>query len=114
MAIVKQFKLFNLNQKNEKVIHWWNKKGQNEEIWKKTRFAIQKNIFPLFYFFGCSFGFAFQRWFVKLEKALLQHFKSFKMGKNREKIAKMFNDKLVLSDRVVYPMVLYKKWKIWI
>jgi hypothetical protein len=28
---------------------------------KKTRFVIRENIFSLQLFFGCSFGFAFQR-----------------------------------------------------
>ncbi len=46
------------------------KKGRNEEKWEKTHFAIQKRIFFIA-FFGWSFGFAFQRWFVELEKALL-------------------------------------------
>jgi len=28
---------------------------------KKTHFVIQKNVFSLLLFFGCSFGFPFQR-----------------------------------------------------
>jgi hypothetical protein len=38
---------------------------------KKTSFAIRKNVFSFQLFFGCSFGFAFQRRFVELERALL-------------------------------------------
>ncbi len=72
MAISKQFKSLNLNPKNEKVIDWWSRRGQNEEKWKKKHFVIQKNVFLLvLFFFGCSFGFALQRWPVELEKALL-------------------------------------------
>jgi hypothetical protein len=37
---------------------------------KKKCAVIWKNILFLLLFFGCSFGFAFQRWFVELEKAL--------------------------------------------
>jgi hypothetical protein len=73
---------------------------KNEE---KTHFAIRKNVFSLLLFFGHSFGFAFPRWFVKLEKVFLQNFKSFKMEKNWEKSAKMFGDRLVFDDGPTYP-----------
>jgi len=49
-------------------------------------------------FFGCSFDFAFQRWFVELEKMLLLHFKSLKLEKNRERIAKVISDKVMIGD----------------
>jgi hypothetical protein len=49
--------------------------------------------------FGFSFGFAFQRWFVELEKALLEHFKSLKMEKNWERSVKVFGDQLVQGAR---------------
>jgi len=58
------------------------RRGQNEEKLKKKQFAIWKNLFSLLLFFGWSFGFAFPRCFVELEKALLWHFKSLKMEKN--------------------------------
>jgi hypothetical protein len=35
------------------------------------RILYYKNIFSLLLFYSCFFGFAFQRWFVELEKALL-------------------------------------------
>jgi len=54
------------------------KRKKNE---KKRCFVILKNIFYFPLFFGCSFGFAFQRLFIELEKALLEHFKSLKMEK---------------------------------
>jgi len=38
---------------------------------KKNAFYNLKNIYFLLLFFGWSFGFAFQRWFVQLEKVLL-------------------------------------------
>jgi len=58
MVISELFKSHNLNQK-WKVMHWWSRRGQNEDY-----------LFSLLLFFGCSFRFAFQRWFVKLEKSL--------------------------------------------
>jgi hypothetical protein len=39
------------------------------------------------FFLGCSFGFAFQRWFVKLEKALLWHLKITQNGEELRKIS---------------------------
>jgi len=52
MAISKQFKSLNLNQKKkEKVMHWWSRSGQNEEKWKKKRFVIRKDIFSLLLLF---------------------------------------------------------------
>jgi len=82
MAILEQFKLLNLKNKNEKVMHRWSRRRQKEEKWKKPCFVLFKNVFSLLLFFGCSLGFAFQRWFIELEKALLlEHFKSLKMEK---------------------------------
>jgi hypothetical protein len=52
-----------------------------KKIEKKTHFAICKNVFPLQLFFGQTLGFAFQIWFIQLEKVLLYHFKSFKIEK---------------------------------
>jgi hypothetical protein len=53
-------------------MHQWNKKGQNEEKWKKHVLQFEKTLyFNNFLKKNCSFGFAFQRWFVKLEKVLL-------------------------------------------
>jgi hypothetical protein len=47
------------------------RRGQNEKKWKKKHvLQFEKNI--LFTArLGLSFGFAFQRWFVELEKVLL-------------------------------------------
>ncbi len=44
------------------------------------------------FFFSCSFGFGFQRWFVKLEII------SLKMKNNWKKLVKMFGGRLVLDD----------------
>jgi hypothetical protein len=38
---------------------------------KKKHFVVWKNQNIYMYIFGYSFGFTFQRWFVKLEKAFL-------------------------------------------
>jgi len=48
-------------------------RGQNEENWKKKNMFWNSKKLPFFLslFFGQSFGFAFQRWFVELEKAFL-------------------------------------------
>jgi len=40
----------------------------NVDKWNKMRFVIQKNLFFLLLFYDCSYGSAFQRWLVKLEK----------------------------------------------
>jgi len=37
------------------------RRGQNEEKWKKTHFAIRKHTFSLLLFLGWSFGFAFEK-----------------------------------------------------
>ncbi len=66
-------------------------------------FLIWKNAFSLLLFFGYSFGFVFQRWFVELEKALLKHFKSLKMEKNWERFAKVIGDRLMIDDGPLYP-----------
>ncbi len=98
-------------------MHLWNRMGQYEEKWKKTCFVIQKNIFSLLLVFGCSFGFAFPRWFVELENALLWHFKSLKMEKNWQRFAKVISDRLVMGDGLLYPttmglcqMEMYQEW----
>jgi hypothetical protein len=36
-------------------------RGQDEEKFVKMHIVIQKKVFSLLLFFGCSFGFAFQR-----------------------------------------------------
>ncbi len=70
VALLQHFKLF-------KMIFYFilmrfeSRRGQNEEKWKKTCFSIRENVFSLLFFFGWSLGFAFQRWIVKLEKALI-------------------------------------------
>jgi hypothetical protein len=77
MTISEQFELLNLNKEKRKLCTDEGggvKMKKNEK--KKPHFAIWKNVFSFLLFFGCSFGFAFQRWFVKLEKALLYHYKS--------------------------------------
>jgi len=79
------------------------RRGQNEKKKKKKSFEIWKNIFSLQLFFGLSFGFAFPRWFVELEKALLQHFKSLKMEKNWKRSAKVFGHRQVIGHGLVYP-----------
>jgi hypothetical protein len=71
MAILEQFKLLNLNQKNLRKLCTDEVIGVKMKKMKNMHFAIWKNIFSLLPFSGCSFGFAFQRWFVKLEKELL-------------------------------------------
>jgi hypothetical protein len=102
--ISEQFKSLNL-KKNEKVMHRWNKRGQNEEKWGKKKHILQlkKLFFFLLLSFGCSFGFAFQRWFAEIEKLSLYHFKSLKKEKNWEKSVKVFSDNLVFGDRRIYP-----------
>jgi hypothetical protein len=70
---------------------------------KKMCFAIRKNAFSLLLIFGWSFGFAFQRWFVELEKAFLQHFKSLKIEKNWESFAKVFGHRQAIGDGPIYP-----------
>jgi hypothetical protein len=71
MEISEQFKLFNFNKKLRKLCicevggSKWKKKG------KKKHFVIRKNVFSLLLYFGYFFGFAFQRWVVKLEKVFL-------------------------------------------
>jgi hypothetical protein len=64
---------------------------------KKTCFTIRKILF----FSGCSFGFAFQRWLVKLEHNILNHSKWRRIEKDLPQ-AKMFADKLVFSAGPVY------------
>jgi hypothetical protein len=44
-----------------KVMRFESRRGQNEKKKKKKSFKIRKNIFSLQFFFGLSFGFAFQR-----------------------------------------------------
>jgi hypothetical protein len=79
---------------------------------KKNAFCNWKNIFSLQLYFCWSLGFAFQRWFVKLEKALLQNFKSLKMEKIWEKSAKVFS---VIGRWLVmgrFTLVLLRTWSI--
>jgi len=65
---------------------------------KKKCFAIRKNIIYFLLLFTYSFGFSFKKWFIKLEKVLLQHFKSFKMEKIWKKYTKMFSGRQVFGD----------------
>jgi hypothetical protein len=37
------------------------KRSNMKKYWKKSHFAIRKNVFALLLFFGWSFGFVFQR-----------------------------------------------------
>jgi hypothetical protein len=67
MAISKQFKLLNLKKKTLRKLFT---DDQNEEKWQKNTFCnLRKRFFFLFlsfgFFFGCSFGFAFQRWICR-------------------------------------------------
>ncbi len=70
MAISKYFKSLNLNKKMTKLCTD-EVGGIKMKKKKKMHFIIWKNVFSLLLFFGCSFGFAFQRWFVELGKGLL-------------------------------------------
>jgi hypothetical protein len=54
--------------RNKKVMKFESRRGQNDEKKKKNTFL---NIFSLLLCFGWFFRFAFQRWFVEFEKALL-------------------------------------------
>ncbi len=92
-------------------------RDQNEEKWKESCFVIRTKLFSLLLFFGCSLGFVFPRWFVKLENALLKHFKSLKMEKNWQRFAKVIGDRLVIGDGPLYPttmglcqMEMYQEW----
>jgi len=60
MVISKQFKSLNLNQKKKKFCTD-EIAGVKMKKMKKNAFCNSKNIFSLLLFFGCSFGFAFQR-----------------------------------------------------
>jgi hypothetical protein len=60
------------------------------------QFLKQRNFFIVF--FGCSFDFASQIWFVELEKVLLYHFKSLTMEENWKRFVKVSDDKLVFND----------------
>jgi hypothetical protein len=53
-------------------------------------------------FWGWSLGFAFQRWFEELEKALIKHFTSLKMEKNWKRSVKVFGHRKVFDDGPVY------------
>jgi hypothetical protein len=64
---------------------------------------FEKEYFLYCSFLVVSFGFAFQKWFVELDKVLLQHFKSLKMEENWERFVKVFNDRLMFSDKCIYP-----------
>jgi hypothetical protein len=99
-------------------LRWWFQSSLNCSIWtknkmrklctdevgrvkmKKNAFCNWKNVFSLLLLFDCSV--AFQRLFLKLEKVLLQRFKSLKMQKNWERTAEVFGDKLVFDDGPVY------------
>ncbi len=76
---------------------------------KKTVLQFKKNVFSLLLFLGWSFGFAFQRWFVELEKAPIKHFKSLKMEKNWERYVKVFGHRKVFDDGPVYVRFLGSK-----
>ncbi len=62
MAISEQFKSLNLNKKNttklctDEVGVVKMKKNAKDQV-----LQLKKNLFSLLLFFGCSFGFAFQR-----------------------------------------------------
>ncbi len=67
MAISKQFKLLNLNKYRRKLCI--NELGGVITNEKNSFRKLKKCIF-FTAFLGCSFSYAFQRWFVYLEKAL--------------------------------------------
>ncbi len=71
---------------------------------KKKCFKISKKsvFFAALFWLLPWFGFAFQRWLVKLEKVLRYHFKSSKMEKNWERSAKVFSNSLVFGAGPVY------------
>jgi len=71
MAISEHFKLLNLNKSFLRKLCTDEVGGAKMKKMKIMCFAIRKNVFCLLLFFGCSFGFAFQRWFVELEKGHL-------------------------------------------
>ncbi len=69
VALLQHFKFLKINKK---VMRVESRSGQTEEKWKKNTFYnSKKNLFSLLLCFGWSFGFAFPRWFVELEKVLL-------------------------------------------
>jgi hypothetical protein len=106
MAISEQFKSLNLNQKkNDKVMHWWSRSDQNEEKCKKTLFATQKKLIFFTALFWLLLWLCISKMFVKLEKALLYHFKSLKMEKNWERSTKVFSDRLMFGDKHIYTTI---------
>jgi hypothetical protein len=70
MGISKQFKLYNLN-KNWKSLCTDEIKGVKMKKNEKKNVLQLKKTFFIIIIFGCSFGFAFQTWFVELEKVHL-------------------------------------------
>jgi hypothetical protein len=67
--------------------------------------TIWENVFSLQLLFGWSLGFAFLKWFVKLEKTLLKTILNYsnQMEKNWQRSAKVFNHKQEIDDGPVYP-----------
>jgi len=54
------YEIAQFEQKNEKVLHWWSRRGQNEEKWKKLVLQFEKTYFFLLLFFGCSLALHFK------------------------------------------------------
>jgi hypothetical protein len=65
-------------------------------VFWKICFA-SKNTYFLYCYFGWFFSFAFERWFVELEKVLLYNI-SLKMKKNWERSAKVLNRRQAIGD----------------
>jgi hypothetical protein len=61
------------------------------------------NLVFLLLFFGCFFGFAFQRWFVKPRRHSYNILNHSKWRRIEKDLPKMFGDRLVFDGGHVYP-----------
>ncbi len=77
------------------------KRGRKEKK-RKTCFITWKSLFLFLLFYNYSFASAVQKQIEKLKLVLPQYFKS--LEKNCEGSAKVFGDRLVLSDGLFCPI----------
>jgi hypothetical protein len=75
---------------------------------KKTQHVlwVGKLFFFSLLFFHYSFFFALQRWFLKLEVELPQHFKSLKVKHRWQRSKELISDRVVIDDGQFYGNVL--------
>jgi hypothetical protein len=78
------------------------------EVWSKGTlpdigFCELESLFFFMLFFHYSFSFALQRWFLELDAALPQHFKSIKMKHKWWRSKKVISDSVVIGDWQFYP-----------